>query len=498
MNRLIILFITLFLTASANAQHRTSHNPKQNETRSKQLLMQLLHKQDAGNRPQAKTTATSQRLIAQSDYNYAPYAIYDSFSFIYNTTARGSVFDLDFLGYHWGAGPSFIAFIDLLGFVNTSGLQLPHNNGLWVACDTTKKWSLLPTPPYTFGAFATESHSYDAANNLIDETYLGEPGIIKQRNIMTYNSLSNITSVIEMDDFSGTAPALWDTSYLSNFTYNTANKIAVDSQSEYNISTHSWEPMSKFVYNYDGADNMILGQGYYWNYPGWVLSSTYTMTYTSANKIKTYKYDANPATSSYTGYIDSFGYTTGVDYYTYNRHKEYLSDMITDMNVTTKNVNAASMPDTVYTYSYASDSTTLINSSMNVFAYNSYNNPINATTYSDPGAASPVTPTVKTWYYYEMYEASGLTSTTALPIDIKVYPNPTTNLLNIDLSESAGNQTLSVAITDINGRKIRTETFYGSNNTYQISTENLLPGMYVVTIHDKAGRVMHTKKIMKL
>jgi hypothetical protein len=69
---------------------------------------------------------------------------------------------------------------------------------------------------------------------------------------------------------------------------------------------------------------------------------------------------------------------------------------------------------------------------------------------------------------------------------VKMYPNPATNVLNIQ----SGTETLTkVSITDLNGRVVKEV----SNNLSQISLGNLAKGIYMVTIESATA-----KKVEKL
>jgi hypothetical protein len=77
---------------------------------------------------------------------------------------------------------------------------------------------------------------------------------------------------------------------------------------------------------------------------------------------------------------------------------------------------------------------------------------------------------------------------TELVGNIKVYPNPTSNLINI--SNPIGEQ---IEIYDISGRKIKVVTV--SNDQQVIDIQELLAGVYLLKMHEKTLHV--TYKIIK-
>ncbi len=75
---------------------------------------------------------------------------------------------------------------------------------------------------------------------------------------------------------------------------------------------------------------------------------------------------------------------------------------------------------------------------------------------------------------------------------ISIYPNPTTDVLNI---KSTGSETINaIQITDLNGRQIFTKTFSNVSDA-QINVNDLASGMYLINI--TSGDKSITKKFLK-
>ena len=75
---------------------------------------------------------------------------------------------------------------------------------------------------------------------------------------------------------------------------------------------------------------------------------------------------------------------------------------------------------------------------------------------------------------------------------ISIYPNPTSNLLNV---KNESSETISsVKIIDLNGREVLVKNFNGVNDA-QINVANLTSGMYLINI--TAGDQTTTRKFLK-
>ena len=79
----------------------------------------------------------------------------------------------------------------------------------------------------------------------------------------------------------------------------------------------------------------------------------------------------------------------------------------------------------------------------------------------------------------------------SLDVQLKVYPNPTAQLLYVSHPEQT---TFSIGIADLNGRQI----YSGSiNTTSPLDLGQYPQGMYVVTIENKEANKKNTYKIIK-
>ena len=79
----------------------------------------------------------------------------------------------------------------------------------------------------------------------------------------------------------------------------------------------------------------------------------------------------------------------------------------------------------------------------------------------------------------------------ALDLQVKVYPNPTSQMLSISHPEL---NSFAIQITDLNGKQIYSGTI-GKDQPLDVS--NYTQGMYLVTIENKEANKKNTYKIIK-
>jgi hypothetical protein len=79
----------------------------------------------------------------------------------------------------------------------------------------------------------------------------------------------------------------------------------------------------------------------------------------------------------------------------------------------------------------------------------------------------------------------------ALDLQVKIYPNPTSQMLYVLHPEL---NTFAIQITDLNGKQIYSGTI-GKDQPLDVS--NYTQGMYLVTIENKEANKKNTYKIIK-
>jgi hypothetical protein len=86
--------------------------------------------------------------------------------------------------------------------------------------------------------------------------------------------------------------------------------------------------------------------------------------------------------------------------------------------------------------------------------------------------------------------------TDAAVLDVKVYPNPTTELLNIQINHSTIDQVV-VTITDLQGKEVYNGKYAGISNVIGINTASYATGTYMLSLKNLTNQVLGTYQIIK-
>ena len=86
--------------------------------------------------------------------------------------------------------------------------------------------------------------------------------------------------------------------------------------------------------------------------------------------------------------------------------------------------------------------------------------------------------------------------TDAAVLDIKVYPNPTSELVNIQINHSIIDQVL-VTISDLQGKKVYNGKYAGISNVIGINTAAYATGTYILSLKNTNNQELGTYKIIK-
>jgi hypothetical protein len=86
--------------------------------------------------------------------------------------------------------------------------------------------------------------------------------------------------------------------------------------------------------------------------------------------------------------------------------------------------------------------------------------------------------------------------TDAAVLDVKVYPNPTTDLINIQINHATINQFV-VRITDVHGKEVYSSKYAGVSNIIGVNTANYPTGTYMLTLKNINNQVLGIYKIIK-
>lgn len=86
--------------------------------------------------------------------------------------------------------------------------------------------------------------------------------------------------------------------------------------------------------------------------------------------------------------------------------------------------------------------------------------------------------------------------TDATLLDIKVFPNPTSDLVNIQINHSTIDQVV-LTITDLQGKEVYNGKYAGISNVIGINTASYATGTYVLSLKNLKNQVLGTYKIIK-
>lgn len=92
---------------------------------------------------------------------------------------------------------------------------------------------------------------------------------------------------------------------------------------------------------------------------------------------------------------------------------------------------------------------------------------------------------------------ASIQETDASVLDVSVFPNPTSDLVNIRINHSSIKQVV-VSITDLQGKEVYNGLYAGISNTIGINTAAYAPGTYVLSLKNKNNQVLGTYQISKL
>ncbi len=459
--------IALLLCATSFAQTSTSKLASKLNLHRNKLLEQLLHQQM--NQSAFKTTDLKERVIGEADYyiDSGKRSFRDTTIFKYSGM-RGSEYNYNGFVYD-SPTPVFDNEEPVIITPYSTGEQL-------VMCDTELYQSI--------GAVYTP---YDKNNNALTYTY--EIGAPYSFYINAFDASNRISVVSALNTPSA------DTFSKRYFKYNTSGQLIEDSLYTTIISTHLEQ---KYLYSYDASGNITAAVGYTNGLPSgtWTVQRYDSMTYYSDNKLKTFI-----ATDSHGELLenDTLSYIPGNNYPSYIASYGWDNDSgkwsIGD--IYTYHFNSNGLPDTVKLQSWDVNDTLGISflTQQFILYYDSLNNPILCKDLPDSNAYGSIIS--ESYYYYGNYTTTNVSLSSRQIDSIKIYPNPATSQIYINLASAAKNTQVFVNLINANGQLIRTESVPTNSQTWQMSITDLTPGTYFISISDGAGNKLHSQAIIK-
>ncbi len=299
----------------------------------------------------------------------------------------------------------------------------------------------------------------------------------------------------------------WDTTNSMNLYYNGSGQMIMDSSSV-NYGAGLWGEDNKQLLTYDGSGNVSFIAQFTDSLGSWIPDIDHFLYYNADNTLQA------DSVSQYnvglwTPYLrDSFGYTSGLPYFTYSMSEQFVGDSIYSRVTKSKHVAVSGLPDTVYNRAYYQypypGPLTLFSAKKVSFSYDSYNNPVVANSYNysitdtATGAGFYVSaPSRAFYYYYETYEASAVTNLPNVSEQISIFPNPASDQVTISRPDAVKGAYTLIKLTNAVGQTVMTEGMPWMNISETISLSGLAPGVYVLTMQDKKGNALTTRKLVK-
>jgi len=480
MVRVILLFMALLSVNATFAQDAKKHAQ----------IVRSLQQQTNRHTPAMRTTSgvSTERVIAQSITDHSLGTLSDSINLNYGIN-RGSTYDYNTMlypyNYPYSTSPMF----------NYAGVFTKPQ----VLFDTMMHWATDPNT-LVYGYYETDYAKYDANRNttsyaqvFVDSSF--EPNMLYAN---TFSSTNDIT----MGNWFNWIGGLADSAFRQYFTYDSLGLLAEDSVYEYHMGV--WDIVSKTYYTYNDLDELIQIDNYA-NDTDTSLALPlieqlkYVNTYDASYRLRTVASSFFDGTAL-TPYIrDTFGYSGTYTYH--NSWKEYQYDPINAywapiFNMS-KLVNGLGLPDTVYIQGFDSLMNAWVPQTMDVISYDAANNPDTLQDYEYNFTAYPSTPSFTTVYYYETYLLTLANNTVAAANDqVKVYPNPATNTLNITQLGVPTGTMVTMTLMNVSGQMMSREQLPWTGSA-QVSVATLVPGVYELVIQDGKGNMLHRQSVVK-
>jgi hypothetical protein len=482
-----LLFAIIYVNTSLIAQSSKKTSVRLNSHRNFIAgLMQQQVNHAAGMR--AITSGPSERVIAQCTRDSVHGAKTDSVSLKYVLNGT-SVYDFNMMLYAYNYPYSASPMFNYLG-THTS----PQ-----VLFDSYYHWTIDPNTN-VYGFYQKDFTSYDVNKNMIKDTSVFADSTIIPN--MVYANRFNAANTIDTGYWFNWKLGVADSAFKQYFKYNASNKLTKDSTYEYHGG--SWHLVSKTFYTYDVANNLIQIDNYSNN-----SDTTFTLplieqlkyvnTYDVSNRMLT------TLTSYYNGTAltlfvkDTFAYTGAYSFHT--SWKEYQYDAINSywapMTYMTKHLNLAGFPDTVNIESFDSLSNAWVPATRDLIKYDGFNNPDTLYDYEYNFTSFPVIPNFTTVYYYAPFvNTTSVNDIAVKNTNVIVFPNPAHKAITVSGIETKKAIVL-ITLIDAEGRIYNRQQLPLQNGTFQLSVDDVTPGIYWIVVQDDAGNMLHRQSIVK-
>ena len=494
----LTLCAILCAVLSSTAQDRKSIN-----NFSRQLVSELFKKQESRSAGKA-TSSVHERVIAQSAYSPVydhsggspvyVWGIADSEAYVYSG-GRSSTFDFGFMAYFHQYSPAgnrpWLLY-------NTAGMV--DYNGITYNVFSDKYYRWMPDPNTTTGGYTfidSGTAIYNATDKLLWYEDMYQNSLYSSsRFANTYNSSGDLqSSLFYIRD---NTTLIWHLIEDRYYAYNAINDLTCDSvgRDTVGVSLSS----GKFLYTYSSPTNdLILVTHYARDAAGyWNEDKRYNVAYYGTGRIqKVSAYDVDLSGVLTIKQIDSFGWTSGVSYYTYFNERQYDLSGVSFEITSSKHINTTMLlPDTVYSQTIY-PTFGVGDTSRSVFTYNSNFNPILAVTHRYNAATGAFDSLNEIrHFYYEIFFPDNVVNVEQAN-GMFVYPNPTSSALNIVFDDLTGGTGIHIKLVNTVGQVVYDEDTQYTGSVVRMSFSNMPPGIYWLVVEDKGSKKQYRQSVVK-
>ena len=104
--------------------------------------------------------------------------------------------------------------------------------------------------------------------------------------------------------------------------------------------------------------------------------------------------------------------------------------------------------------------------------------------------------TITQGFHQTMLSVTSVDELTVAGIDVTVFPNPTSEILNIQLKNNK--ESLQLNLFDLNGKLLQTRKIAAEESTLQINMDQYAMANYVLRIYSADASVNYTYKVQKM
>ncbi|MGN6567778.1 MAG: T9SS type A sorting domain-containing protein, partial [Flavipsychrobacter sp.] len=279
--------------------------------------------------------------------------------------------------------------------------------------------------------------------------------------------------------------------------YNASNKITADSI--YVYTGASWRMIAKSYYAYDASGNLITIDTYADSVAPLREKLKYVNTYDAGKRLLTVQASYFDGTNLVPYVKDTFGYSGALIYSTSGKEYQYdgINHYWSPYFYMIKQLNTLSLPDTIYIKGWDSVLNNWVPQTMEIASYDTFKLPVRLMNYQFDGTMYPsLASTITTYYYQRFNDNTGMTDIHDLH-NVKIYPNPTSDKVNITIDQLQVNTPVSILLYNTNGQLIRSLRTVWQQYGLQMPLADISPGIYWLSIQDDNGGLIQRQALVK-